>query len=128
MSAVVVDASAMVDLLIFEAAGQRIAERIEHHNLHAPSHIDLELLSAFGRIERAGQLASPAIEARLSTLTTLGLERHPLTALLAGAWSRRGSLRISDAYYVELASRLGVPLITTDRRLARATTIAEVLD
>ena len=126
MSAVVVDASAMVDLLIFEASGQRIADRIEHHALHAPAHIDLELTSAFGRIERAGRLATAEIELRLNRWTTLVLERHPLSTLLAGAWSRRGSLRISDAYYVELATRLGLPLITTDRRLARTASIAEV--
>jgi predicted nucleic acid-binding protein len=126
MSAVVVDASAMVDLLIFESSGQRIADRIEHHALHAPAHIDLELLSAFGRIERAGQLTTPEIELRLNTWTAIELQRHALPTLLAGTWSRRGSLRISDAFYVQLATQLDVPLITTDRRLARAASIAEV--
>jgi predicted nucleic acid-binding protein len=33
-----------------------------------------------------------------------------------------------DALYVELAAQLDISLITTDRRLARATPLAEVID
>jgi len=39
--------------------------------------------------------------------------------------ARRVHMRLADALYVELAARLAVPLITTDRRLARATPVAE---
>ena len=37
------------------------------------------------------------------------------------------NLRLSDAFYVELADQLDVPLITTDLRLARATPRAEAI-
>jgi predicted nucleic acid-binding protein len=33
-----------------------------------------------------------------------------------------------DALYVELAAQLDISLITTDRRLARVTPLAEVID
>jgi predicted nucleic acid-binding protein len=39
----------------------------------------------------------------------------------------RTELRLVDGLYVELARQLGMRLITTDQRLARATSIAEVI-
>jgi predicted nucleic acid-binding protein len=125
--ALVLDASAWLDLLLREAIGERVAARIDRHALHAPAHIDLEMISAFSRIERAGALSAAEIEARLGAAQAVAIARHPLADLAAGAWSRRSSLRISDAFYVELASRLRVPLITTDRRLALATSHAEAV-
>jgi predicted nucleic acid-binding protein len=103
-----------------------VADRLEGHSLHAPGHIDLELLSTFGRIERASALTSAEVDARLRIARDMPIRRHDLADLADGAWRRRSSLRISDAFYVELAVHLDVPLITTDSRLARATTVAEV--
>ena len=123
----VIDASALIDLLLSEAASDRIADRVEQNVLHAPAHIDLELLSAFGRIERSGKLTSAEVDLRLRAAESVIIQRHALEGLSAGAWRRRQSLRISDAFYVELADQLDVPLITTDQRLARATPRAEAI-
>ncbi|HSU35489.1 MAG TPA: type II toxin-antitoxin system VapC family toxin [Propionibacteriaceae bacterium] len=123
----VIDASALVDLLLGEPASERIADRIERSSLHAPAHIELELLSAFGRIGRSGQLTSAEVDLRLRAAESVPIHRHALDGLSAGAWRRRQSLRISDAFYVELADQLAVPLITTDLRLARATPRAEAI-
>jgi predicted nucleic acid-binding protein len=123
----VIDASALVDLLLGEPASERIADRIERNSLHAPAHIELELLSAFGRIERSGQLTSAAVDLRLRAAESVIIQRYDLEGLSAGAWRRRQSLRLSDAFYVELADQLNVPLITTDLRLARATPRAEAI-
>ena len=125
--ALVVDASAWVDLLLGEALGARIADRLEGHSLHAPAHIDLELLSAFGRIERSGALAPAEVDARLREARDVPIRRHDLADLADGAWRRRANLRISDAFYVELAVHLDVPLVTTDLRLAKATPQAETV-
>ena len=122
-----IDVSAWIDLLLSEAASHRIADRIEQNILHAPAHIDLELLSAFGRIERSGRLTSAEVDLRLRAAESVIIQRHALEGLSAGAWRRRQSLRISDAFYVELADQLDVPLITTDLRLARATPRAEAI-
>lgn len=123
--ALVVDASAWVDLLLGETLGARVADRLEGHSLHAPAHVDVELLSAFGRLERSGEMSAAEVDLRLREARDVPIRRHDLSNLADGAWRRRGSLRISDAFYVELAVHLDVPLITTDRRLARATPYAE---
>jgi predicted nucleic acid-binding protein len=54
----------------------------------------------------------------LETLAAAPIERHPVSALLEGAWRWRNDLRLSDALYVELARSLGLALITTDPALA----------
>lgn len=121
----VLDASAWVDLLLNNDNGARVGQRIEQEDLVAPAHIDLEMLSAFARMHRAGDLAAADVQEMLVDARATPIKRHPLTELTAGAWARQSSLRISDAFYVELAVHLDVPLITTDRRLARATPYAE---
>ena len=96
--------------------------------LHAPAHLDAEVLSALGRLHRAGELAAAAVTATLGELAAAPIHRHPLAGLLSGAWEARDQLRLVDALYVELAGSLGsLPLLTTDERLARASALAEFI-
>jgi predicted nucleic acid-binding protein len=50
MADVVIDASAMVDLLLGNDLGEKVAARITGHELHGPTHLDYECLSALGRL------------------------------------------------------------------------------
>jgi predicted nucleic acid-binding protein len=50
----------------------------------------------------------------------LGVETYPTAPLLDDAFALRDDLTFDDALSVALARRLGEPLATTDRRLARA--------
>lgn len=120
MADAVLDASALVDLLLDNALGDAVRRRIAGHVLHAPAHIDAEVLSALGRLHRAGELAAESVESRLRELAGAPIQRHPVTDLLLGTWARRHQLRLVDALYVELAVSRGVPLVTTDRRLHAA--------
>lgn len=122
---VVVDASVLVDLLAGTDCAAPAKERLAGTVMHAPAHLDAEVLSALGRLQRAGELATAAVEAGLAALAAVPLTRHPVIELAPGAWSRRADLRLVDALYVELAARLRAPLLTTDHRLARACTLAE---
>lgn len=120
MAEAVVDASALVDLLLDNDLGSAVRRRISGHALHAPAHIDAEVFSALGRLHRAGELGADGVESKLHDLTTAPIQRHPVTDLLLGTWARRHQLRLVDALYVELAISRGVPLVTTDRRLHAA--------
>lgn len=116
MADVVLDASALVDLLLGNAKGEAVKNRLSGNRLHAPAHLDAEVLSALGRLYRAGLLSEDNVEVILSEIPQAVISRHPVHRLLLGAWSRRHRLRLADALYVELAAELGV-LVTTDRRL-----------
>jgi predicted nucleic acid-binding protein len=121
----VVDASAIVDVLVGSSFAPEVRKRLSHAVWHAPAHLDAEVLSALGRLARADQLSAADVEARLDLLTSMPVQRELLTPLVPGAWRRRADIRLLDALYVELAHQLAAPLITTDHRLARATPLAE---
>ena len=119
-AAIVLDASVMVDLLLDTEASAAIRSAVRGHPLVVPSHFDAEVLSAIGRLHRAGDLTESAATARIERLAGAPLRREPLAPLLAGAWGRREHTRLADALYLELAASLDTVVLTTDRRLARA--------
>jgi predicted nucleic acid-binding protein len=124
----VLDASAVVEALLGTELGVKARERMRGHRLHAPAHLDAEVLSALGRLHRAGEVSHTTVAAALSQLSAAPIQRHPLASLLTGAWERRANQRLVDALYFELAVALdSIPLLTTDARLARADDHAELV-
>jgi predicted nucleic acid-binding protein len=127
MAEVVLDASAFVDLLLGNPVGGAVRERLAGESLHAPGHIDAEVLSAIGRLARAGDLDDDTVTRLLGRVVDAPIERHPVHRLVAGAWARHHQLRLADALYVELAAARGVSLVTTDRRLRSVPLVDVVL-
>jgi predicted nucleic acid-binding protein len=123
--ALVLDASAMVDLLVGAESAVVIRARLLSGQLHAPAHFDAEVLSALGRLNRAGHLSAVAVSSLLPRVANARIRRHPVGQLLVGAWDRREELSLADALYVELAERLDAPIISTDDRLVAAAPRAE---
>jgi predicted nucleic acid-binding protein len=124
---VVVDASAMVDLLVGSPLGDAVRRRLEDHELHAPAHFDAEVLSALGRLHRAGNLSADDVARRLARTAGAPIHRHSLTPLLDGAWELRHRVRLVDGLYLALAARLDAPLLTTDAALAAVAPAAELI-
>jgi predicted nucleic acid-binding protein len=124
--AAVVDASALVDFLLGNDQGRAVGPVLGRFVLHAPAHIDAEVLSALGRLHRAGTITARQVGSRLEALAEAPIERHALMSLLAGAWRRREHFRLVDALYIELSETLGAVLLTTDGRLASAAGIAAI--
>ena len=119
---IVVDASAMLELLLLTPAGNKVATRVfePKTTLHAPELIDVEVAQVLRRYERSGDLnASRGIEA-LQDLKDLPIERYSHQGLLPRIWELRDNLTAYDAAYVALAEILDTPLLTSDARLARA--------
>jgi predicted nucleic acid-binding protein len=124
----VIDASAMVEALLGTKLGIKVRARMRGRELHAPAHLDAEVLSAFGRLHRAGDVAAAAAQAALKELAGAPVRRHPLADLLSDAWEARKQLRLVDALYVELARSLGsIALLTTDARLANQCELAALI-
>jgi predicted nucleic acid-binding protein len=125
--ALVVDASAVVEALLGTDLGVQARARMRGRGLHAPAHLDAEILSALGRLFRASRLAESAVVAALEELAKAPIQRHPLSGLLSGAWTRRENHRLVDGLYVELADALAATILTTDARLARSGARAELV-
>ena len=112
--AIVVDASAVVDLLV----NGRLLPRAGV--LATPAHMDAEVLSALGRLHRQGVLTASDVEEMLDDLVALPVDRVPIGNLALRAFALRPNVAQRDGMYVALAQALDCPLSTTDARLARA--------
>ncbi|WP_419947370.1 type II toxin-antitoxin system VapC family toxin [Candidatus Poriferisodalis sp.] len=112
-------------MLMDAPAASAIRSRLRHNELHAPAHLDAEVLSAIGRHHRADLLSAEEASLRLGLLQRMPIQRHHLPALLPDAWGYRHNLRLADALYAALADRLGIPILSTDRRLVAAVPQAE---
>lgn len=120
----VVDASVLVDLVIGGSSAEASRDALAGCRLHAPAHVDVEVTSALARLRRAELITKAAAGRALATFRHAPLTRHELPSLVAGAWKRSSGLRVADAFYVELARRLGTQVLTVDARLVRASSYA----
>ena len=118
---IVLDASAIVELVLDTAAGRRLAILIEDPALgvHVPHFVDVEVTSALRRIVRERGIDADEAEAALEDLRALDLQRHSHEPLLDRAWALLGNVSAYDAMYIALAEALGATLITCDARLPR---------
>jgi predicted nucleic acid-binding protein len=118
----VLDASAVLELLLGTKGGHVIANRIADPSvgLHVPHLLDVEVTQSLRRYVREGELTSSAALTAIQDLRSLDLERHSHEPLLDRVWALRENLTAYDAVYVALAEALDATLITCDARLARA--------
>ena len=121
----VVDASAVAELLLGRAAGEAVAQRLREHgfDLHAPHLLDVEVLSALRRVVAAGDASPARTGEAVADLLDLPIERYAHDGLTTRIWALRENFSAYDATYIALAEAIaedGAPLLTADARLARA--------
>jgi predicted nucleic acid-binding protein len=119
---IVLDASAVVELLLNTEAGTWVGQRIapHHETLHTPHLLPVEVAQVLRRYFLAGELGARRAAVALTDLADLAVERYDHEELLPRIWALRANLTAYDATYVALAEVLDAPLLTADRRLARA--------
>ena len=117
----VVDASALVAALVDSGhEGQWAESVLAAGQLAAPELLLAEATNILRRLESAAEIS--ALEATTShrNLLQLDVQLFPFAPFADRIWALRGNLTSYDAWYVALAETLDCPLITLDRRLARA--------
>lgn len=117
---IVVDASALVDFLVIGPKARPKLRAVETEDLHAPHLADAEVLHALRRLSFGSPALAEQVHRMLATVAELEIEMHRHEPLMQRAWSMRHRCSAYDALYVALAESLGCPLLTSDRRLARA--------
>ena len=125
---IVLDASAVVELLLGTAAGRRVKALIQDdkETLHAPDLLDVEVAQVLRRLERSRELAPDRTREAFEDFRAIAIVRYPHAPFLERVWALRQNLSAYDAAYLELAMREGLPLATRDRALARAAQAAGV--
>lgn len=121
----VVDASIVVRLLQNRPGDEGLRERFaRERQVHAPMLIDAEVTSAVRGLllssspaagitmERAGQM--------LEDFAALPFVRYPMLPYQAPVLALKDNFTAYDAFYLVLAESLDMPLLTDDRKFARA--------
>jgi predicted nucleic acid-binding protein len=123
---IVLDASALVELILDTPTGELVAARIVDpaEGLHVPHLADLEVVQALRRYVREGEIEAARAVVALDDLRALDLQRHSHEPLLERVWALRQNLTAYDAVYVALTEALDGVLVTCDRPLSRAPALA----
>lgn len=118
---IVLDASALIDVLIDQPDKAWVLQHLAGEQVMAPAHQQAEVLSGIARLVRAGTLTPEAAREALGEAASLPQELVPPTAgHLLRALDMQDQVRVLDALYIVVAQDHDATLITTDRRLARA--------
>ena len=101
----VVDASAVAELLLGRPTAPRIEQHLADHayDLHAPHLLDVEVLSVLRRVVAAGDADRDRGEAAVLDFLDLSIERYPHAILVPRIWELRDNFSPLDASYIALA-------------------------
>ncbi len=116
---IVVDASALLELLLRSASGQRLVELLEAELAWAPHPLDAEVLQRVVQSGKHGRLTPSEVAEAIRDLREApitGIEHRPP---LQAAAAMSAALSGYDALYAALAAELGCRLVTADTGLAR---------
>lgn len=121
----VVDASIVVRLLQNRRSDEGLRERFGRDRyVHAPALIDAEVASAIRGLlltsKIAIQISAARAEQMLDDFANLPVVRYPMQPYQRRTLVLRHNFTAYDAFYVALAESLQMPLLTDDRKYAKA--------
>ncbi|WP_131774035.1 type II toxin-antitoxin system VapC family toxin [Protofrankia symbiont of Coriaria myrtifolia] len=124
--AAVIDCSALVRTLTDQGAGGVAVRRrlAGLESLAAPGLLDYEIVSALFGMLRGNKITKRETTKAVADYQILPLVRHETPILWRRVHELHHNLSAYDAQYVALAEALGLPLITSDTRIARSGTAA----
>jgi predicted nucleic acid-binding protein len=114
----VVDASAVAELILDTDVGARVLDHLGDHTLHAPDVIGLEVVSVLRKLMLADELDRREATAALQRCADLGIEIYDHSPLLVRCLELADNATPYDAAYVALAEGLDAAVLTCDSKLA----------
>ncbi len=120
MTGYVVDASVAVEYLLRTPLGVAVTDLLDGASLAAPELMDAEVVSVLRRGVLRGRLDDGRAEMAVEDLVHWPVDRISNRELALQAWQYRHNVGAYDAFYVAAARARGMPLLTADGRLARA--------
>lgn len=114
----VIDASAVAEILFGTEAGRRAAALIDGHELLAPQHLTAEVASVIRGWSLSQQITDEQALRAFGEFDALGIEQMPMMSMLPAVYALRHNVSAYDAMYVVLARAAQCSLLTLDARLA----------
>ncbi len=116
----VVDASAVAEILLGTEAGRRAALLLDGHELLAPQHLTAEVASVVRGWSLSRQISDEQALRAFREFVALDVEQVSIVHLLPAVYALRHNISAYDAMYVVLARAAQCRLLTLDARLAAA--------
>ncbi|MBX7434579.1 PIN domain-containing protein [Mycobacterium sp. Y57] len=117
---IVVDASAVVELVLATPPGAAVAQRLRGEAVHAPAHFDVEVMGAVRRAVMRRLISDHEGLVAVADFLSLPVRRWPTKPFVSRAYQLRSTHSVADGLYIALAEGFDVPLVTCDGRLARS--------
>jgi predicted nucleic acid-binding protein len=127
---IVVDASALIELLTRTDRGRRVEARVLRpaDSIHAPALIDLEVAQVLRRYVLSGQVPEHWARMAMDIAAAFPMTRYLHGPLMKRVWELKDNVTAYDAAYIALAEALRAPLVTCDAKLSRIPGSAVVID
>jgi predicted nucleic acid-binding protein len=117
---VVVDASAVVEVILSTPTGDALTGRLAADEIVVPDILDADVASAIRRACRLGRMSEHEAAGRLDVLVDWPVTRLASRFLLRGTRRWWPNVSVHDALYLAAAEASGSRVLTCDGRLARA--------
>lgn len=116
----VVDASAMIEVLSRTTKAAAIEALLDDDDIFAPDLMIAEVVHHFRHLVLGKHVDDRVATAAIAAFVAADIKFVPVWPVSARVWELRSHVSAYDACYVAIAEDLRCPLITTDRKLARA--------
>lgn len=119
---IVVDATVWVDRLL-GVLPDDLSSQIRDEGAISPPHVDFEVGGALLRLERRGKLSRGAARELIAAFSVHPVERVRHSADAVGAAVLMDNATYADAWYIAMAQRLGLGIMTLDGGMKEAARI-----
>ncbi len=116
--AIIVDASALVELLLRTHVADLIEKEIASADLHAPHVIDIEVAQALRHYLGTRDINSDRVTSAISDLASLPITRHAYGSTLPRIIELQDTMSANEAAYIALAESLSATLLTCNPQLS----------
>ena len=116
---VLIDASAIMPVLIDEPEKGLIVKLTKNSNLLAPSILPYEIGNALTRLKKRHVLTDQQIVLAYNDFKKIPLRLLDINIENAIMLACRYEIYAYDAYYLEMANRLNLPLLTLDKSMKK---------
>lgn len=117
---IVIDASAILAVIVGEPERDRIVEMTGGHNLVGPGSIPWEIGNAFSSMLKQHRVSIEQVRQGLSIFQSIAIRYLAVDLKNALSIAHIANLYAYDAYFLDCAARHAAPLLTLDRPLRRA--------